>query len=729
MKKPELLCPAGNMEALRAAVNNGADAIYIGGNNFGARKFADNFNNDEIIEAINYAHLFGVKVYITVNTIIYEDEVLEFINYVKFLYLNGVDAIIMQDIGMIKLVRENIPDLEIHASTQTNNCNDEVLKLYKDLGVSRVVLARELSLDEINNLKTDIEKEVFIHGALCICYSGCCLFSSLNGGRSGNRGECAGPCRLPYTLIRNGNVLKTKGSYLLSPKELNTSSHFDKILDSNIQSLKIEGRMKSPAYVSFITKMYRELIDNGCTNSSERDLKKLFNRKFTSGHLFKNKNFDLMNIDSPNHIGVPIGEVIKCDKKIMIKLNDDLSQNDGIRFQKNGKGLIVNKLYNSKGLLINKASKGDVVYLDNKLSIKGTDVVLKTTDYLLMERLNNYPLRKIKINYLVEARLNKNIVITIDDGSHSISVSGSKSEKAINSPTTKDNIIKQLSKLGDTIFEVNIIDIKLDDNLFISLRELNELRRQLVDELILARTKINKSVSNFVIKPINNLCNNDFKINILVRNEKQLKAVLKCGVNNIYIDDYNLYLKYKNDNIFFRTNRTNYNLPEFENENLLITELGGLHKYVRNNNCITDYFLNVVNSYSADAIQSFGSSLVTLSPELSMKQLKDILKINNNIEIIVYGTLELMVMNHCLISMNDGCPLCKKNKYYLKNKYNELFPIFTRNCKTHIMHHEKLNLINYLNELKEYGLCNVRVELFDENEKEVLDIIKQIKTI
>lgn len=728
MKKPELLCPAGNIDSLKAAVNNGADAVYIGGVNFGARKFADNFDNEEIVWAINYAHLFGVKVYVTVNTIIYEDEVSDCIDYIKFLYLNGVDALIMQDIGMISLVRELIPDLEIHASTQTNNCNDEVLKLYKSLGVSRVVLARELSLDKINNLKTDIEKEVFIHGALCICYSGCCLFSSLNGGRSGNRGECAGPCRLPYTLVKNGEVLKTKGSYLLSPKELNTVSEFDKILSSNIQSLKIEGRMKSPAYVSFITKMYRDLIDNRYTNNSEKDLKKLFNRDFTTGHLFENKNFDLMNIESPNHIGVPIGEVIKCDKKIMIKLHDDLSQNDGIRFKNNNKGLMVNRLYNSKGLLINKAFKGDIVYLDNKISLKGTDVVLKTTDYLLMERLNNYLLRKIKVNFKVEAHFGKDIIISISDGKNDISVSGNKLEKAINSPTTKDNIIKQLSKLGDTVFEINNIDISLDDNLFISLRELNELRRELVDKLIKARTSINRSLPNFDIKPIYHIHNDGFRINVLVRTEEQMKAVLKSNINNIYTDDYKLYLKYKGDNVFFRTDRTIYDLPDYKNENLLLTELGGVNKY-SDDNCITDYFLNVVNSYSVSFLEKLGLSLITLSPELSISQLKDILKFNNNVEVIIYGTLELMVMNHCLISMNDNCPNCKKNNYYLKNKYNELFPILTKNCKTHIMHHEKINLIDCIGELKSNGLCNVRIELFDESEKEVLDIINKIKTI
>ena len=199
----ELLSPAGNIECLKAAINNGADACYLGGKSFGARAFAGNFTNEELKEAVEYAHLYGVKIYITVNTIIYNNEVEEFIEYIKYLYQIGVDALIMQDIGMISLVRQTFPNFEIHASTQLHNHNNEGIKALKDLGVTRIVLDREMTLEQIENINVDIEKEVFIHGALCNSYSGCCLFSSLNGGRSGNRGECTQPCRLPYKLIKN----------------------------------------------------------------------------------------------------------------------------------------------------------------------------------------------------------------------------------------------------------------------------------------------------------------------------------------------------------------------------------------------------------------------------------------------------------------------------------------------------------------------------------------------
>ena len=244
--KKELLSPVGNRESLYQAIHNGCDAVYLGGKKFGARMFADNFAPEDLQQAIRYCHLYGVKIYITVNTIIFDSEIEDFLGYIEFLYVNGVDAVIMQDIGMISLVHKKFPLLEIHASTQTHNHNSEGIKLLKDLGVKRVVLARELSLDEIKNIDVDIEKEVFIHGALCVCYSGCCLFSAMNTNRSGNRGECIASCRLPYELYKNDEKIKTDGNYLLSMKELNTSKYLKDILDSDIISLKIEGRMKSP---------------------------------------------------------------------------------------------------------------------------------------------------------------------------------------------------------------------------------------------------------------------------------------------------------------------------------------------------------------------------------------------------------------------------------------------------------------------------------------------------
>ena len=291
----ELLSPAGNMECLKAAIHNGADAIYLGGKSFGARAFAGNFTNEELKEAVNYAHLYGVKIYVTANTIIYNNEIKDFLEYIKYLYQIGVDALIMQDIGMISLVRKIFLDIEVHASTQCHNHNSEGIKLLKSLGVTRVVLDREMSLKEIENINIDIEKEVFIHGALCNSYSGCCLFSFMNGGRSGNRGECTQVCRLPFKLIKNGKYIDTPNKYLLSTKELNTISNFDKLLDSDIVSFKIEGRMKTALYVATVARTYRLAIDDFLKDPElyksripfyKSEISKCTYRQYTTGFFF-----------------------------------------------------------------------------------------------------------------------------------------------------------------------------------------------------------------------------------------------------------------------------------------------------------------------------------------------------------------------------------------------------------------------------------------------------------
>ncbi|MDE6141019.1 MAG: U32 family peptidase, partial [Bacilli bacterium] len=257
----ELLVPVGSMESLNAAIHNGCDAVYLGGKKFGARAFATNFDDEEMLRAIKLCHLYGVKIYVTVNTLIHESELASVLDYLKFLYKSGVDAVIIQDIGLMASARREIPDLEIHASTQVHSTNSNTLKLLTDLGVKRVVLAREMSIDEINKLDTILEIEAFIHGALCISYSGQCLFSSVLMNRSGNRGSCAQVCRLPFKIIRDSEEIKTDGDYLLSTKELNTAEHFKEIMESNIYSLKIEGRMKGAEYVGCVTSLYRDLMD------------------------------------------------------------------------------------------------------------------------------------------------------------------------------------------------------------------------------------------------------------------------------------------------------------------------------------------------------------------------------------------------------------------------------------------------------------------------------------
>lgn len=742
MKKVELLSPVGNMETLAFAIHNGCDAVYFAGKKFGARKFANNFDYDEIVEAIKYCHLYDVKAYITVNTLMFDNELDEVLEYIDFLHKSNVDAIIMQDIGLIKKVHETFPNLEIHISTQSHNHNDEGIKFFENLGASRIVLDREMSLDEIKRLNTNLEKEVFIHGALCVSYSGCCLFSSMNGGRSGNRGECVASCRLKYELYKNGEKIKTNGEYLLSTKELNTLNRVKDLIEAGIDSFKIEGRMKSPEYVGFVTRLYRMMIDkyynNEDTTLKEEDLynlKKLYNREFTEGYLFNNSGKKLMNIKTPNHLGVELGQVIEYNKKyITIKLNDDVKQEDGIRLP-NNEGMILNRIYNKKLLLVNKLQKGDILIIDNKVNLQTKGTVLKTIDKNLMDELKKYNEKKIPVDIKVECKLNKPIKMMITNNKETTVLKEySNVEKATSSPTSIETIIKQVSKLGNTPLVVNNVTVESDNDIFVSIKELNELRRMLVDEFVnIKKTKKKDYVKKDIKTKEIILKQQQPKINALVRNEEQLKVCLDNNINNIYTEDKELYEKYKDKgNIYLKLPRVMLKHPEYINENLLITEIGALEKYKDNNNIIADYTINITNNETSSLLNEYNTKLVTLSPELTKDRLNNVVP-NNNLEYIVYGTIELMIMKYCPLKMlvnndNEKCNLCTKgDKYYLKDQNDNYYRILNTKHYTHIMHKEPLDNIDNIKLCLDKNITEFRIELLDETKTEIEYIIKKIR--
>lgn len=721
MKKIELLSPAGSMDALKAAIHNGADAIYLGGKKFGARAFAQNFSVNELIEAINYAHIYNVKIYITVNTIIYEDEFEDALDFIEFLYKNNVDAVIMQDIGLMYEAHKRFPGLVIHASTQCHNHNIENIEFFKSIGVKRVILDREMSLEEIKKLNTDMEIEIFIHGALCISYSGCCLMSYLGGGRSGNRGECTGCCRLPYKLIENNKEYKANGEYLISTKELNSSKRIKEIMDSNIVSLKIEGRMKSPEYVGFITKYYRNIIDGKkITEEDEKKLSLLFNRDFTEGYLFNENN--ITNIKTSNHQGIVIGKIIEVNKKfVKIKLNEDLDQEDGIRFE-NNKGMIVNKLYNSKMLLVSSVSKNSVAIIENKCDINKLGSVRKTTSVKLLKELQNYEQKKLDVSFTVKAKTGEALEIVINDGTFILSEKGNKIEKSQTSETTREMIVKQLSKLGNTPFRLKEIEIIKDDNIFISITELNSIRRNLVSKLIDKKTKIKPKEINKVVDKVINYKDNKETINIFVNNEEQYRAAKEENVDNIYTSNVFLHKKYPET--FYKLPRVILSRENITNDNLLITEIGSI-VYSSNNNVFGSYELNAINNHSLQLLHQRGIKQITISPEINDK-INLIDNINNNIEIIVYGWIEAMVMKHCIVKNITNNHSCNK-KYYLKNKNNELYPIVQNNCLTTILNYKPINNIDKINYYKDLNIKHFRIDLYNENYNETIKIIKSIK--
>ncbi len=753
MKEKELLAPVGNYESLLEAVHNGADAVYLGGKKFGARAFANNFTEEELIKAIHYCHLYGVKIYITVNTLIYEEEISSCINYIRFLHKLGVDAVILQDLGLIKIVRERFPNLEIHASTQMHNHNIEQLKMYEKMGIKRVVLARELSLEEINNLKTSLELEGFIHGALCICYSGQCLFSSLLLDRSGNRGACAGICRLPFEIMENEELIKTNGKYLLSPKELSTLSYFEKILNSNIYSLKIEGRMKSPYYVGFITRLYRKLIDNyqkgmplTLEADEEKKLKILYNREFTKGYLLEEENDNLINILHPNHQGIDIGTVLEVDKeKIKIGLTDTLNQEDGIRFVNEDKGMIVNFLYNEKHLLINHAEKGSIVYVQNKIGLTKKGNVVKTIDHQLEKELSNLPEKKINITCAVIAYVGKKLSIAFSDGCFKVALQGNVIECAQNKPTSKDTIIEKISALGNTPFRLEKIEVLMDENVFINLSELKKMRRELVSQLIFKRE--NQLPHKFVEKTqqkkeYKEEFSEKINWNVLVRNEEQLRACLEENIDNIYVTDEKLYEKYKQlNNLYLRLPRVKTKFLEYSHEKLLITETGSLYKYAQENDVVTDYYLNVTNSYSFNFLERMNAKRITLSIEAKLKDVKKIVQNIANkskIELFLYGYPEVMIMKYCplkfLVNKEKNCHICQNlnKEYYLKDRNQKRYPILSEakeNHLTHLFYYKPINRLKELEEYQEMGIRNFRIELLKENFEETKNIICKIKSV
>lgn len=719
MTKHELLVPAGDMESLHQAISNGADAIYLGCKCFGARKFAKNFDNEEIIEAIKLAHLYGVKIYVTMNTLVKDDEVNDFLTQVEFLHKNGVDAILIQDFGMLCLVREMYPELEVHASTQANTSSKATAELFHKLGVKRVVFSREMTLDEINSIDVPIEKEVFIHGALCISYSGCCLMSSMLGTRSGNRGECAGSCRLPYTLEKDGKTISAN-KYLLSTKELNSAPHIKELLDSDIASFKIEGRMKSPEYVGFITRYYRNLIDGKKIDLTEETdkLKTIFNREFTSGNLFSATRTELMNPKTPNHIGLEIGKVISITPtKIKIKLTKPLNQHDGIRFLNSGKGFIVNFLYDEHDNLISSAD--NICYVDNKINLTENDIVCKTQDIQLLNELKMLPQRKVPVTFKVLAQTSKQLELTISDGVNTITETGNIVQKSINAPISKDRIITQIEKLGETPFISTNVEVINDEDIFISIKELNDLRRSLVEKLILKRTEVTKDIAikSPTFEPLT--LQEEKGLTATVTTEEQLKTCLEANFKRIYIENKQLFEKYRDrKNVYYRIPRCTRNPKDYEENKNLISD----YYIYQNNEYIGDYPLNVYNIYTVYYLHKYNVKSVTLSVELTENEIINLInnyksKFNStpNVEVLVYGRVENMLIKGNILDIQQAAT----NLEIIDFKKRR-FPVFYDGNNTHILNYENKTIsdptiLNFI--------TSTRLNFYDEDATEIKKIV------
>ena len=691
IKDIELLAPVGSMEALYAAVENGCNAVYLGGKLFSARQYANNFDLEELKIAVEYGHLRNVRVYVTVNILLDNGEMKEVLDYIKYLYEIDVDGIIVQDLGLIYLINKLLPDFEIHGSTQITVNNLSGALFLEELGLKRVVLAREVPIDEIKKIdkESNIELEAFIHGALCVCYSGQCLMSSILGGRSGNRGACAQPCRLNYSIINynTGELLSEEwnNKYLLSPKDLNTIDYVGDIIDSGIISLKIEGRMKSPEYVATIVKNYRKALDFGSEKITDRDredILQIFNRGFTKGLMLGDFSKDFISLERPDNRGVPSDE------------------------------------------LLNRAK-----------SYEGEK--------------NRYP-----IDMSIEVYINSPAVFSIKYGDLEFkSQSKAPVEKAKKLPLTEETIVSQLSKINDTVYYIDNLDIDLENGAFMSLSDINSLRRNGIEKLNEYRKNFNhrEKVDNIKYK---NLTEKIFKYNkdinpskrnisIRVSNEKQFQQLDLEKLDRIYIGFYdNLeetisVVKAKNKEVYLWTDKILYERDLYRLGNIIepiaylldgvsVSNVGTL-KFIKdsfNTNLHGDIGLNVFNSFSAKLLKEHNINSITLSPELNMKQIENICNNNfNSYEALGYGYLPLMTTEYCPMSNIksckddtecDNCPY--KEDYGLKDRMNVDFYMERNNGTTTIYNSVPLMVLDSMDRIYNANVDAIRLDFTFENQ-------------
>lgn len=521
MKSVELLAPAKNLEIAIAAINSGADAIYIGAQSFGARKNAPNPLSD-IEKLVNYAHKFYVKIHVVINTILNDSELSEAVTLINKLYDIGVDAIIVQDMGLIEMAAEGkLPPIQLHASTQCNNRTLEKAKFFEEVGVSRVILARELSVDKISEICNSVscEVETFIHGALCVSYSGQCYFSYANGGRSANRGECAQPCRKKYSLIdANGKVI-LKDKYLLSLKDFNASKSIAKLINCGVKSFKIEGRLKDINYVKNVVAYYNILINEYANRVSsgkvfldfEPNVDKTFNRGYTD--YFLNGRGQCFNFLSPKSRGEKLGKIKRIFHNYF-EIDAKLNPQDGICYISDGE---------MKGFLVNKV-EGNKVYPNKMEGLKSGLLLYRNFDSSFEKALSiSKTVRKIKVDFTLRDRK----LIAKDEDNNVVFLDIPKGETPNNLEKLKSNITTQLSKTGDSDFYTGNISIKDESIPFLPVSKINELRRQILSLLMDERLKNYKRIAQKHIKyakfPEEKM---DYRANVY--NKKAMEFYQKC---------------------------------------------------------------------------------------------------------------------------------------------------------------------------------------------------------
>lgn len=688
----ELLAPGGSYESVIAAYNAGADAVYTGGMMFGARAGADNLTTEQLIDAINYAHIHGRKLFLTVNTLLKDREIEEqLFDYIAPLYENGLDAVIVQDIGVIIFLQKHFPDLSIHASTQMTILGKETVDELKKLGVSRIVTPRELSILEIKDISDncDMEIESFVHGALCYCYSGQCFLSSYIGGRSGNRGRCAQPCRMEYDVITGDSIInKGNNKYVLSPKDICTLNILPQIIESGVYSLKIEGRMKKTEYITGVVSIYRKYID--------------------------------MYLNNPDSYQVQVSDIEKLS---------DL-------FNRNGFNESYYNRHNGKEMI---SLKKPEFRKENK----------ELTDYLKATYVGRILKRKIEVNVI--CKKNSPFEIWTDINGKTISVTGDIPGEALNKPLDKTAIEKQIRKTGNTDFTIEKCDVQMDEGLFITLGAINELRRKFLEKVMEnILSKYRRNVTHFELDNMEQHYSDKTKINVDIWIEEQLNEVVKqdfvsgvyletSGFKNSKLDKAIEVVKQSGKSVFlalpyvFRKKDKNHFDKKLSNyvkhiDGFLIRSaeqyyhlknLGVVKKY------IFDYNVYAGNKYAKGYYLSEGG-MTTAPLELNCAELRD--RGCAGDEFIVYGYMPAMISAGCGLKTLDKCK-GDSSYYQIKDRKGNVFhtKCVCEHCYNIMYNCKPLSLFKYTEEIEMLTPDSIRIAFTFENQEETRNILKRAR--
>lgn len=757
----EILAPAGSYESLKAAIAAGADAVYVGGNRFGARAYANNFSEEELLEAIDYVHLHGKKIYLTVNTLLKEKELKkELYEYLLPYYRQGLDAVIVQDVGVLRFVRKYFPTLPIHASTQMTITGVDGAKFMEEQGVERVVTARELSLKEIKEIskQTSVEIESFVHGALCYCYSGQCLYSSLLGGRSGNRGQCAQPCRLPYRV-------DGKTSYVMSLKDLCTVEFIPDLAEAGIYSFKIEGRMKKPEYVAAVTSIYRKYVDlylekgrkgYSVSQKDKEILMDLYNRGgFHTGYYQARNGKEMLSLHRPNHAGIKAVKVVgQRGKEIDMQALTELHRGDILE--------LPDKENYTLGQSVSEGQKFTVGLRKGQRIGKGEILNRTRNEQLLQEMRKEFVERKVqeKINGKLILSTEKDATLTLWFDDMEVTVCGEKAEQALNQPMSEERIEKQMRKTGNTPFVFDSFTISLEDTLFMPMQKLNELRRnglELLEKEIceVYRRSDEKTLEEQEKEEKQKQRQNIQALFAYVEKEEQfLKVIGNEFVKRIYLDCTMVERAWENKRLaeitsvtrgcgkeiyfampyIFRKDTEKKYIETFDAsifDGVLIRNYESFY-YMRERfpqvNVILDANMYQFNQEAKRFWEEQGIEEFTAPLELNCRELQELGCEKS--ELIVYGYLQMMVSAQCIHKTTGKC---NRQSGYTKmiDRYNKQFT--AKNCCDYcyniIYNAEPLCLLEQKEDILRLNPRELRLHFTMESGRETEEILNKFADV